>query len=240
MNDILVSVLLPTRKRTHLAYRSIDSLLTLSSDPSCVEIITAYDDDDIDSRNYFKNTEWQELIQHYNAHNQNLQCPRWGYQGLNKYYTTMAQKAHGRWLMIWNDDAVMLSRGWDERIKDNADFVGMMHMTTTNFKPNLTLFPLIPKIWLDLFGAISLHQLNDSWIQDICHEAGAVCEIPVNVFHDRFDVTGNNLDTTYENRSYNKKLYNHETMKEVRSRWAQHLKHYREQTSACAPTLLQI
>lgn len=240
MSDILVSILLPTRRRTQLAYRSADSLLTLSSNPAGIEIITAYDDDDQISHDYFNNSEWAGLIKHYNARNQNLQCPRWGYQGLNKYYTAMAQKAQGRWLMIWNDDAVMLTRGWDDCIRANADFVGMMHMTTTNFKPNLTLFPLIPRVWLDLFGSISLHQLNDSWIQDICHEAGAVLEIPVNVFHDRFDVTGNNLDATYEDRIYNKKLYRHERMQAVRSRWAQHLKQYREQSSACEPRLLQI
>lgn len=240
MNDILVSVLLPTRKRTRLVYRSVDSLLTLSANPSSIEIITAYDNDDLDSDIYFKGSEWNNLIKHYESNSLSIKCPRWGYQGLNRYYTSMARRARGRWLLVWNDDAVMLTRGWDEQVKSNIDFVGMMHMTTTNFKPNLTLFPLIPAVWLQLFGDISLHQLNDSWIQDICHEANAVCEIPVNVFHDRFDVTGNNLDATYEDRIYNKKLYNHETMKNIRSRWAQHLKQYREQTSSCEPKLLQI
>ena len=240
MNDILVSVLLPTRKRTALTHRSVQSLLSLSSCPGNIEIITAYDTDDIDSHDYFHGNEWKELINSYGSTYQSLKCPCWGYQGLHRYYTTMSLQARGRWFLIWNDDAVMRTSHWDQYIQENQDFIGMMHMTTENFKPNLTLFPLIPAVWLKLFGEISQHQLNDSWIQDICHEANAVCEIPVTVFHDRFDVTGNNLDTTFQNRVYGKKIYNHENMKATRSHWAQRLKQYREQSSACVSTLPQI
>jgi hypothetical protein len=236
----LISILLPTRNRTRLVYRSVESLLANSICPSRIEIVTAYDDDDLASREFFQSKEWQALIDRYSASSQTCCCPTWGYSQLNRYYTTMAKQSQGRWLMIWNDDAVMLTTSWDQAVADNQDFVGMLHMGTENFKPSLTLFPLIPKVWLDLFGEISQHQLNDSWIQDICHEAGAVREIPVSVFHDRYDVTGNNLDATFQNRQYGKKLYNHEDMKRVRSEWAQRLKKYREQTVACDATLPQI
>jgi hypothetical protein len=237
---VLISVLLPTRNRIELAKRSVESLLSASANPTCIEIITAYDDDDLVSQTYFQSNNWASLVTAFGARNQNCCCPAWGYSQLNRYYTTMAKQAQGQWLMIWNDDAVMLTQGWDQHVRDNQDFVGMLHMNTENFKPNLTLFPLIPQVWIELFGEISQHQLNDSWIQDICHEANAVLEIPVNVFHDRYDVTGNNLDLTFQNRIYNKKMYNHETMRQIRSEWAGRLKDYREQTVACDATLRQI
>ena len=233
MNDILVSILLPTRARTPLVERSVTSMLSTSTNPGRIEIIAAYDDDDIDSQQYFNNPRWHDLIASFNASQQVLECPQWGYSRLNQYYTAMAKQARGQWLMIWNDDAVMRTTGWDQYIFEHKDFVGMLHMGTENFKASLTLFPLIPKVWIDLFGEVSLHQLNDSWIQDICHEANAVKEIPVTVFHDRYDVTGNNLDATFQNRRYDKKIYNHETMRQVRSEWAQRLNAYREQTAAC-------
>ena len=236
MNDILVSILLPTRNRTKLVERSVRSLLSNSQDPTRIEIIVAYDDDDQISEQYFQSLQWHNLVESYQA----LQCPKWGYSGLNHYYTAMAKQAQGQWLMIWNDDAIMQTAGWDQHVANHKDFVGMLHMSTENFKPTLTLFPLIPKVWIDLFGEISQHQLNDSWIQDICHEANAVREIPVTVFHDRFDVTGNNFDTTYTNRIYGKKLYNHEDTKKIRSAWAERLKQYCEQNSACGPTPPQI
>lgn len=239
MNNILVSVLLPTRNRTALVERSVQSLLSNSINSSQIEIMVAYDEDDYTSEQYFGEPRWHQLVDSYSAGHQELKCPIWGYHGLHKYYTALAKQARGQWLMIWNDDAVMLTPQWDQHVDDTKDFVGMLHMGTENFKANLTLFPLIPKLWLDLFGEISQHQLNDSWIQDICHEAGAVKEIPVTVFHDRFDVTGNNLDATFQNRRYDKKIYNHEDMKKIRSAWALHLKQYREQTLACEPMLLQ-
>jgi hypothetical protein len=126
----------------------------------------------------------------------------------------------------------MLTQGWDQYISCHDDFVGMLHMTTQNFKPNLTLFPIIPRVWLELFGEISHTQITDTWIQNICHEAGAVMEIPVTVLHDRYDVTGNNLDQTYLDRRYNKKAFNHETMQALRLQWAERLKSYRKQTNA--------
>lgn len=236
----LVSVLLPTRNRVELVTRSVTSLLSNATNPENVEIIVAYDHDDLASVNYFQNNSWPEFVKSFNSNTQTIKCPPMGYHGLHRYYTKMGQQARGQWLMIWNDDAVMLTPGWDQHIQNNKNFVGMLHMTTENFKPNLTLFPLIPRLWLNLFGEISQHQLNDSWIQDICHEAGAVQEIPVTVFHDRYDVTGNNLDDTFQNRRYDKKIYNHETMKKTRSDWAKRLKKYREQTVACDTKPLQI
>ena len=237
MTNVLISVLLPTRARPELVQRSVESLLSKSLDPSRVEIIVAYDEDDLISQEYFNSARWRLLVS--GAQVQVCCCPRWGYSGLNRYYTTMAQRAKGQWFMVWNDDAVMLTESWDQHLADNQDFVGLLHMDTENFKKSLTLFPLIPRVWIELFGEISLHQLNDSWVQDICHEAGAVREIPVTVFHDRFDVTGNNLDATFQERRYDKKLYHHESMKKVRSEWAQRFKQYREGTGACEPTLHQ-
>jgi hypothetical protein len=240
MNDILVSVLLPTRHRTALVERSIKSLLSNCRDPGRIEIVAAYDDDDHVSDQYFQSSKWHSLIKQFGSTDQVLECTPWGYSGLNHYYTAMAKQSQGQWLMIWNDDAVMQTVNWDQHVADHKDFVGMLHMTTENFKPTLTLFPLIPRVWINLFGEVSQHQLNDSWIQDICHEADAVQSIPVTVFHDRYDVTGNNFDETYANRRYNKKLYNHDDTKKTRSVWARHLRQYREQTVACAPRLLQI
>jgi len=240
MSDILVSVLLPTRNRIPLVKRTVESLLSNSDNPGQIEIMIAYDEDDANSHEYFNSAQWSDLIDRFGSHTQVCCCPCWGYSGLNFYYTAMAKQSQGQWLMVWNDDAVMLTPDWDQHLAAEQDYVGLLHMTTENFKKTLTLFPLIPKVWIELFGEISLHQLNDSWIQDICHEAGAVKEIPVSVFHDRFDVTGNNLDATFQDRQYNKKLYNHEDMKKIRSEWAQRFKLYREQTGACEPTPVQI
>lgn len=233
MSDPLVSVLLPTRQRPHLVKRSVLSLLENCANPAGLEILIAYDEDDQVTKDFCNSTEWTKISTEFGCSSQILCCSPWGYSGLNKYYTAMALQAKGAWFMIWNDDAVMETVNWDQEIIKNKNFVGMLHMVTRNFKPSLCLFPLIPRIWIDLFGQISLHQLNDSWVQDICLEADAVRMIPVTVFHDRYDATGNNLDSTYQNRQYGKKLYRHESMQAIRSQWAKQLNQYREQIGAC-------
>lgn len=233
MPPISISVLLPTRKRTTLVQRSVESLFALSASPEQIEVVLAYDEDDAESDQYFNSPDWQSLVTSWRGHLQLLRCPPWGYWQLNRYYNFAASRAQGSWLVVWNDDAVMKTSNWDQQVVANQGFVGMLHMTTENFKPNLTLFPIVPRIWLDLFGEISHTQITDTWIQEICHEADAVRSIPVSVFHDRFDVTGNNLDQTYLDRRYNKKDFNHENMKRLRSEWAHRLKQYREHGDAC-------
>lgn len=223
----LVSVMLPTRKRVEMVQRSVESLLSLAQNPEQIEIIIAYDNDDEQSREYFTSHAWHNLIEKYESTSQVFECEPWSYEGLHHYFNLMALGSQGSWLLIWNDDALMQTKHWDQHVKNNEHFVGMLHMPTENFRKDLTLFPLIPRVWLDLFESVSLTQIVDTWIQEICYKANAVLPIPVTVFHDRFDLTGNNYDDTYVNRKYRKKIFNHEDMKKIRSDWADRLSDYR-------------
>lgn len=222
--DILISVMLPTRQRTHLVERSVSSLLETAQDPNCIEICVAYDCDDNESKQYFNSVQWRNTIG--SAQSQVFETPNWGYVNLHNYYNLLAEKSQGQWLFLWNDDAVMKSQAWDQQVRANRDFFGMLHMGTQNFSSSLTLFPLIPRTWLDVFETLSLCNLCDSWIQDICTEAGAVKSVAAEIFHDRYDVTGNNNDSTYQNRNYQKKIYKSDAMRAVRSQWAQQFVNY--------------
>lgn len=221
---MLVTVLLPTRQRPHLVERSIRSLLDNASNPSNIEIAVAFDQDDEQSREYFKSVEWNTLA---GLQSTVLETPKWGYQELHKYYNLLAEHATGQWLLIWNDDAVMKTQGWDLLVQDNADFVGLLHMRTENYRDKFALFPLIPKVWTEIFGCVSESNSNDSWIQHICLEAEAIRRIDAVVFHDRADLTGNNLDSTYLSRTDQKKIYKSAEMRQLRHEWAQKLIEYR-------------
>ena len=43
---------------------------------------------------------------------------RQGYDRLHVYYQRLSQLARGDWLLVWNDDATMLTTGWDAVIGD--------------------------------------------------------------------------------------------------------------------------
>lgn len=226
---MLITVLLPTRQRTSLVERSVQSLLDLADNPEHIEIAVAYDQDDTESHTYFASESWSTLVSKYGASSQTHQTPQWGYQELHNYYNLLAEHSTGKWLLIWNDDALMKTAGWDTMIKNEQDYMGMLHMVTENYRPKFALFPLIPRKWIEIFGAVSLSNSNDSWIHHICLEAEAIKVIDAVVFHDRADLTGNNLDQTYLNRTNQKKLYKSEPMRRLRHEWAQQLIKYRSQ-----------
>lgn len=233
-SDTLVSVMLPTRQRVHLLERTVRSLLETASTPSAVEITVAYDNDDTETHSYITSSSWKELLDNFGATSQIYCTPAWGYGELHNYYNLLASNANGKWLLLWNDDCVMTGQAWDDQVREHADFVGLLHMVTEKFRSELALFPLVPRVWIDIFGKLSLCNLCDSWVQDICHEIGAVRAIPATVIHDRYDVTGNNQDATYMNRDYRKKIYKSDAMRQVRHEWAQKLQEYITSISACA------
>jgi hypothetical protein len=45
-----------------------------------------------------------------------MQFDRQGYHRLHIYNNKLAEHTDARWLMIWNDDAVMETQGWDTEI----------------------------------------------------------------------------------------------------------------------------
>ncbi len=226
---MIISVLIPTRKRTTLLETSVRSLLDKASDPANIEIMIAYDDDDDVSEQYFSSDQWASMMRSFGARYQVSKTQPWGYQSLHTYYNDLAAQCQGDWLLIWNDDAVMQTAGWDDHVKDNQDFVGMLHMIAENYRAKFCLFPLIPRAWIKLFGYVGEIPV-DSWIHHVSMEAHAIKIIAPTVYHDRYDMTGRNCDETYLNRDPGaiKKKYKSEQSRELRRQWAQRLIDYRK------------
>ena len=63
-----------------------------------------------------------------------------------------------------------------------------------------SIFPIVPREWLDVLGYLSAHSLNDAWISQQAYLLDVYERIPVYVTHDRQDLTGNNNDETFNNR----------------------------------------
>ncbi len=223
-----ISVLLPTRNRIPLVISSVTSVLSKAKSPESVEIAIAYDDDDSQSHEFFQSGQWQDLIAQYRAPVRIFKTPRWGYGSLHNYYNLMCKETNSKWLLAWNDDATMLTQDWDQHVRDAGDFMGLLHIECTTY-PNLSLFPLFPRAWVDFFGCATACNHIDSWILDICKVAGAIKHTPIEAHHDRFSETGNNNDQTYQERSWEgKKMYKSQAMRDVRAEWAQRLIEYRK------------
>jgi glycosyltransferase involved in cell wall biosynthesis len=196
-----ISILLPTRKRTKTLVNSINSLLANAADTSRIEILIAYDDDDEESKEFFANT-WADYISQCSATTKVFETERFGYLRLYKYVNFLAEKASGDWIMFWNDDALMLTENWDDAIVQETGWFGLLRMPCVNMDHPFALFPIVPRSWIDFFGRVSPVNHSDWWIYNVTVPNACAKNIPVQVYHDRADVTGGNNDETFAEQSY--------------------------------------
>ena len=193
-----ISVLLPTRGRTDMLKRSLLSLLDLAKNPTELEILLAFDNDDKQSLEWCQQNIFPELESH-GVDATVVEFTPLGYLKLHEYLNALAGLANGNWLMFWNDDAVMQTQDWDQHITEHNGKFLCLRMPTHNHHP-YAIFPIVPRDWFYLLGHLSNHQLTDATISQISYIAGIMKNINVEVLHDRFDITGNNQDATFKNR----------------------------------------
>jgi hypothetical protein len=183
----MISALLPSRGRLASLVVSVGSLVTTASRPENVEVLVMGDPDDIASIP----AAWR-----YPAPRQVrawIAPERYGYGRLHEYYNALAARAGGDWLLIWNDDATMLTDGWDEIIEAAGPAVLWLE---ANHSPQANMFPAWPRAWYEAAGRVSGSPHCDSWLQLLGGLLGQR-RVPVQVAHHRADVTGEHADATY-------------------------------------------
>jgi hypothetical protein len=197
-NPYSISILLPTRGRCDSLKASVQSLVDKAVDPKSIQIKFGFDrDDDVGTKSFLNDIEPYFKDRHvsYCAY---LFEPL-GYLRLNEYVNYMALKSQADWLVFWNDDAVMETSAWDQTIINYTGQFKLLAFQSHNDHP-YSIFPIVPKSWLDLLGYLSPHQLSDAWLSQQAYMLDVWERIPVAVTHDRYDLTGNNNDDTYKNR----------------------------------------
>ena len=193
-----IAILLPTRGRGKLAEKSLMSLIEKAQDNSRIEYRIAFDNDDKESLDYFKDVvipKFKELDINFDI----IAIERLGYARLNEYVNYLGSTANAEWLMFWNDDAVMNTEGWDNKIAEHTGKFRVLRMQEQTEHP-YAIFPIVPKDWYHLLGTLSDHAMSDAQISQIGYMCNIVENIDVHCTHDRFDLTGNNNDETYNNR----------------------------------------
>jgi hypothetical protein len=194
-----ISVLLATRGRTETLSRSLASLVNLADDVNRIELLLALDRDDDVGRHHFQHHVRAWLDDRGITYSAMLFEPL-GYIRLNQYNNKMAARAQGHWFVIWNDDAVMETPGWDTVIMQHRDLFRLLAFHTHNDHP-YSIFPILPRVWYDLLGYISPHPTQDGWLSQQAYMLDIWQRIPVWVKHDRYDLTGNNNDPTFQRRA---------------------------------------
>ena len=193
-----IAVLLPTRGRAEMLERSVQSLISMAKDADQIQLMLAFDNDDEVGTKHFEDIVQPWLDDHqinYTA----MSFDPLGYIRLNEYVNELARNSDARWLVFWNDDAVMETQDWDQEIMNWDGQFKLLAFRTHNLHP-YSIFPIVPRKWLDLLGYLSPHQISDAWLSQQAYMLDIMERIPVEVLHDRHDLTGNNKDETFLNR----------------------------------------
>lgn len=201
-NDYKISVLLPTRGRTDTLGRSVKSLFNRAVDLESIEFFLGFDNDDDIGMNYFQQ-ELQPWLEEKGVNYTAMVFEPLGYSRLNEYINAMALQSSADWLFFWNDDALMETTGWDREIAKHTGEFKLLAVHTHRDHP-YSIFPIVPKAWLDILGYLSPHPLTDAWLSQIAYQLDIWERIEVYVTHDRHDLTGNNKDSTFEARDMQK------------------------------------
>ena len=94
----------------------------------------------------------------------------------------------------------MDTSGWDRQITKHTGEFKLLAVHTHHDHP-YSIFPIVPREWLDTLGYLSPHPLNDAWLSQIAYKLDIWERVPIYVTHDRSDLTGNNNDDTFKERN---------------------------------------
>ena len=194
-----IAMLLATRGRTDSLGRSIRSLINLADHSNRLQLMFAFDNDDAAGSEYFQK-ELQPWMDQRELNYTAMQFDRQGYHRLHVYNNKLAEHTDARWLMIWNDDAVMETKSWDSEILKYEGQFKLLAVHTHKDHP-YSIFPILPRKWYELLGYISPHSVQDGWLSQQAYMLDIMERIPVWVLHDRADITGNNNDATFRERA---------------------------------------
>lgn len=197
-NEYKIAILLPTRGRTAQLSRSLIGLLEKAEDLNSIQVLLGLDNDDTAGVTHFQE-ELQPQLDDMGVHYTAMAFDPMGYSRLHDYVNTLARASSADWMFFWNDDAVMESDNWDTEICRYTGQFKLLAVHTHNDHP-YSIFPIVPRAWLDVIGHLSLHSMNDAWLSQLAYCVDIYQRIDVHVLHDRADLTGNNLDDTYKKR----------------------------------------
>jgi hypothetical protein len=195
-NDHSTAILLPTRGRTDSLTRSVTSIVELASRPDQLEFLFGLDDDDTVGLDHFAKV-IQPWLDDRDITYQALQFESMGYTGLNRYYNALAKLACSDWLFVWNDDAVMDSKSWDQVIRKYDGQFKILKVHTHNEHP-YSIFPIVPREWVDLLGVLSRHQMIDAEISQNAYMLDVMQIVDITVTHEQSELTGKHDSTSQQ------------------------------------------
>jgi hypothetical protein len=179
-----ISVIFASRGRPDSLRAAIASLLGHAHACGDIEVIIAADPDDFGTE--VAATEAGARVW--------VAPERYGYTGLHLYLNELAKLAKGTWCMWFNDDMRMQTWNWDRAVLANRPAI---LWPKANHVHHANIAPIWPRAWSDALGHVTPTTHMDTYLQYLGEALGRHDKIPVEIIHDRADVTGGHDDLTY-------------------------------------------
>lgn len=186
--NILVSVLLPTRGRPHRLVQSMGSLFNHALNKPSIEFLLKVDDDDKETLDFLKNSiDASSRVRVFCSPRGN------GYRDMHLWINHLASQARGKWLIIWNDDAMMLTPQWDHIVEYCAPLDNVWHgvddiickVPAINNVVGCTAFFFLNRKVVELLGRFSYVPHCDTWVSKMMQAVDSLLYMPmVYVVHD--------------------------------------------------------
>ena len=217
----MISILMPSRGRYELAKGSVEILDEKAKWKDSFEVLVAADTDDA--------SPYEDML--VDKRFRVYRYERKGYPNLHEYYNDLGFKANGEWLFVWNDDCTMLADNWDVKINKFAGkFLALAPIPLRMKRRKLrhpkrlkTLFPIVPRKWLEVVGRISGHCATDTWVEYVAQEVGNYERIDL-------DIINKTIDDETTRHTPNRISFHSELMRKEREKDTLRLKGYLDET----------
>jgi len=170
-----ISVLIPSRDRPLQLCSCVLRLADLCDDHRNFETIYRFDTDD----RYASSSGFVRELKHCHNACQFVVGPRHsGWKSNHIFYNEAAEEAQGEWLFLYNDDATMLTKGWDTKILNaiHPSLATSMYLDEKDKRPHSwyvperktrfsNCFPVLHRRAYEALGVFARHRHADVYLE---------------------------------------------------------------------------
>lgn len=177
-----ISVIIPSRERFYHLGEAIGSLLKNAHSPEQIEILIKVDNDD-PQLSLYKTLPYKVVTSDRGA----------GYIDMHRYFNELCKASTGDWILLFNDDARMVTKDWDLRLTNKAKEVPSICILQIVTSDALNLFPIVSRAFYEALGHFSMSPHGDTYLEVIAQAIGRQFSVDIHVIHLRDEMN----DTTY-------------------------------------------
>lgn len=164
-----ISILVPTRRRLPYLRRMAKSIADTCANIDNVELLLAFDSDDTATLEL-----WRASPEASRVHWRHVVLERLGYKGMHTYTNILADMAQGDWLFRFDDDAYIVTPGWDKIVLDQPcdRVINTQNLSDPVYSRYVFMGALWPRAWFKATGRFSTSQQTDTYVDRLAKMHG--------------------------------------------------------------------